>query len=140
MQSLAAFSKHAGPSPVSEVAAAATQDAGDVEAEARAVLRWLALPGNRRCLMIVDNVDRDYNGDDEDPLAYDIQSFLPPADHGYILITSRVPSLSETLRVSFFGVPQPAVSQSSKCCSCQHTSSAIELSQPSVIIRANSWR
>ena len=95
MQSLAAFGKHVGLSPVSEAAAAATQDAGDVEAEARAVLRWLALPGNRRWLMIVDNVDRDYNGDDEDPLAYDIQSFLPPSDHGNILITSRLPSLSD---------------------------------------------
>ena len=86
MQSLAAFGKHAGLSPVSEAAAAATQDGGDVEAEARAVLRWLALPRNRRWLMIVDNVDRDYNGDDKDPLAYDIKSFLPPADHGYIEI------------------------------------------------------
>ena len=95
MQSLAAFGKHANLSPVSEAAAAATQDAGDVEAEARAVLRWLALPGNRRWLMIVDNVDREYSRGDENPLAYDIQSFLPPADHEYIMITSRLPSFGE---------------------------------------------
>lgn len=95
MQSLAAFGKHAGLHPVSEAAAAKTQDSRDIEAEARAVLRWLALPGNRRWLMIVDNVDREYSRGDEDPLAYDIQSFLPPADHGYIMITSRLPSLGE---------------------------------------------
>ncbi len=95
MQSLAAFGKHAGLSPLSEAAAASTQVTRNIEAEARAALKWLALPGNDRWLMIVDNVDREYSRDDEDPLAYDIKSFLPPADHGYILITSRLPSLGE---------------------------------------------
>ena len=47
MQSLAAFVKHVGLSSVSVAAAAMTQDAGDVEPEARVALRWLALPGNR---------------------------------------------------------------------------------------------
>ena len=95
MQSLVAFDKHAGLHFVSEAATAKTQDSRDFEAKARAVLRWLALSRNRRWLMIVDNVDREYSRGDEDPLTYDIQFFLSLADHEYIMITSRLPSLVE---------------------------------------------
>ena len=61
--------------------------------KANAVRRWLALKGNRQWLIICDNVDRDYQADVEDPQAYDIKSFLPAADQGSILITTRLPYL-----------------------------------------------
>ena len=86
MQSLAAFGKHAGLSPSPEGAVAPIQDTRDIEAEARAALRWLVLSRNRRWLVIVNNADREYSRDDENPLIYDIQSFLPLVDHGYVLI------------------------------------------------------
>lgn len=87
LQSFASFSRHASIS--------AAQHAKVIDAEAKAVLEWLALRGNRRWLMIVDNVDRKYTLDAEDPQAYDMQSFLPGADHGSILITTRLISLGE---------------------------------------------
>lgn len=95
LQSLAAFSRHAGIAGVSDPQATVAHRAPDVEAEAKAVLRWLALDGNRRWLIILDNVDRDATGEKGDAQAYDIMSFLPPADHGSILITSRLLSLRE---------------------------------------------
>ncbi|KAI4264895.1 MAG: hypothetical protein L6R42_000009 [Xanthoria sp. 1 TBL-2021] len=64
-----------------------------MEAEVAAVLRWLALEGNHRWLVIFDNVDQDVRSSREDSQAFDIVSFLPPADHGSVLITTRLPSL-----------------------------------------------
>lgn len=72
-----------------------TSHAPDVEVEVRAVLRWLALRGNRQWLMVIDNVDRKYQPDNKDPQAYDVLSFFPPTDHGSLLITTRLPSLTE---------------------------------------------
>jgi hypothetical protein len=94
LQSLAAFGRRAGISEGSDSTANTTQQAPDTEVEANAVLRWLALKKNRRWLMIFDNVDRDVQSD-EDIQAYDVTSFVPPADHGSVLITTRLPSLGE---------------------------------------------
>jgi len=95
IQSLAAFSRHAGIGGVPDPKATIVQQAPDMEAEAEAVLPWLALEQNQRWLMILDNVDRDVTADKGDAQAYDVSSFLPPADHGYILITSRLSALRE---------------------------------------------
>ena len=43
--------------------------------------------------MIFDNVDRDHLLKEADPQAYDVKDFFPPADHGSILVTSRLSSL-----------------------------------------------
>ena len=45
--------------------------------------------------MIVDNVDRKYNRDDENFLTYDIQFFLSFVDHEYIMIIFRFFSFDE---------------------------------------------
>ena len=96
LQSLAAFGKHIPTCRPLEPLVAGTSHAPDVEAEASAVLRWLALRGNRQWLMVIDNVDRECQPDNKDPQAYDVSSFFPPADHhGSLLITTRLPSLSE---------------------------------------------
>ncbi|KAL9004307.1 MAG: hypothetical protein Q9188_002871 [Gyalolechia gomerana] len=87
VQSLAAFGRRAGVSSVSQSTTGTAQQAPDINAEADAVLsRWL---------MVFDNVDRDVQYDEEDSQAYSIISFLPAADHGFILITTRLPSLGE---------------------------------------------
>lgn len=93
LQSLAAFVKRipTGRSPLVD----GTSHAPDVEAEARAVQEWLALEGNHKWLVVIDNVDRECQSDDEDPQAYDVSSFFPNADHGSLLITTRLPSLGE---------------------------------------------
>lgn len=95
LQSLATFGRYAGISDLPKSPTSTTPQARDVEAEAKAVLRWLALEGNRRWLIVIDNVDREYGPNIDDAQAYDVLSFLPPADHGYVLITSRLLSLGE---------------------------------------------
>ena len=93
LQSMSAFGRHAGLNGDSESAVYAAQQAPNIEAKVAAVLRWLALEGNHRWLMIFDNVDRDVRSSEEDTQAFNVKSFLPSADHGSVLITTRRPSL-----------------------------------------------
>ena len=72
-----------------------TPHAPDVEAEVSAILEWLALGRNRQWLMVIDNVDRECQPDNEDLEAYDISSFFRSADHGSLLITTHLYSLIE---------------------------------------------
>ncbi|CAI7594296.1 unnamed protein product [Penicillium pancosmium] len=65
----------------------------EVEQRARYVLKWLALEGNSRWLIIFDNIDQYSPSSIGD--AYDIAEFFPGADHGSILVTSRLQGLTE---------------------------------------------
>ncbi|KAL2811480.1 hypothetical protein BJX63DRAFT_433329 [Aspergillus granulosus] len=67
------------------------------EAEQRAsqVLEWLAMPGNTRWLIIFDNIDQYSPAGEHDNGGYDIYEFFPKADHGSIIITSRLRRLTE---------------------------------------------
>lgn len=124
LQSLAAFSKHAGIRGVSDPKTTIVQQAPDMKAEAEAVLRWLALERNQRWLMILDNVDRDVIAEEGNAQAYDVTAFLPPADHGSILVTSRLPSLAEigtSTEVGRLGSEQ-ALELLSKCSGLQSSS------------------
>jgi hypothetical protein len=67
----------------------------EVEQRARKVLRWLSMDGNSRWLIILDNIDQYAPVDSATDDAYDIRKFFPGSDHGSILITSRLPGLSE---------------------------------------------
>ncbi|KAK0609054.1 Nephrocystin-3, partial [Lasiodiplodia hormozganensis] len=69
------------------------QPVPQVEMITEAVLQWLSLPSNKHWLLIFDNVDRDCSHKDRDPQAYDVGEFFPQADHGSILITSRLANL-----------------------------------------------
>ena len=93
LQSLAAFATYAQIDGLQGSTGRTTGHGQETAEKANAVRRWLALEGNRRWLVIFDNVDRDYHTDVEDPQAYDIESFLPAADQGSILITTRLPHL-----------------------------------------------
>lgn len=95
LQSLAGFARRAGVSRAASLDASTAQQAPEMKAEANAALKWLALERNHRWLMIFDNVDREVGSDHEDAQAYDVTSFLPAADHGSILITTRLFSLGE---------------------------------------------
>ena len=96
LQSLTGFGRLAGVGTVSESTVIPAQQAPDMEVEAAAVLRWLALERNRWWLMIFDNVDQEADPKEEDDdQAYDVTSFLPAADHGSVLITTRFPALGE---------------------------------------------
>jgi hypothetical protein len=69
----------------------------DEEVEQRAidVLKWLATEGNSRWLIIFDNIDQYTPSNSSIGDAYDIAEFFPGADHGSILITSRLQGLTE---------------------------------------------
>ncbi|KAJ5588722.1 hypothetical protein N7537_011400 [Penicillium hordei] len=68
---------------------------GEVEQRARHMLRWLALEGNSRWLIIFDNIDQYSPFNSAADKGYDIAEFFPKADHRSILITSRLQTLSE---------------------------------------------
>lgn len=70
---------------------AATKE-GKVEQNAKQVLRWLASPGNTRWLLIFDNIEQ-YSPHTDD--GYDVGEFFPTADHGSILITTRLQPITE---------------------------------------------
>ncbi|GES66437.1 hypothetical protein ATETN484_0015000300 [Aspergillus terreus] len=74
-----------------------TQAINEKEAEQRAnqVLLWLAKPDNTRWLIVFDNVDRYSPVQVYDDSKYDLYEFFPNADHGSIIITSRLRELSE---------------------------------------------
>ena len=62
----------------------------DFDAIIENVLKWFSRPSNNKWLLIFDNVDREYSAQSEDPEAFDFKEYLPDADHGSILITSRL--------------------------------------------------
>ncbi|KAK5684545.1 hypothetical protein LTS10_004415 [Elasticomyces elasticus] len=62
----------------------------DIQLSIDGLLAWLELPDNTRWLMIFDNVDRDWQSTPKDPQAFNYRSFLPSADHGSILVTTRL--------------------------------------------------
>lgn len=67
----------------------------DTGAMREGVSQWLSLPSNQHWLLIFDNVDRDHNIKDN-PQAYNVKDFFPSADHGSIIITSRLSNLQHT--------------------------------------------
>ncbi|RDH27541.1 hypothetical protein BDQ94DRAFT_175542 [Aspergillus welwitschiae] len=73
------------------------QVANEEEAEQRAnqVLLWLAKPDNTRWLIIFDNIDQYPPVHGHDDSKYDLCEFFPSADHGSIIITSRLQGLTE---------------------------------------------
>jgi len=95
VQSLAVFAQHAEIDGTHDPYTNAVGHGQELLEKAKAVLRWLALEGNYRWLLVYDNVDRDYQAEPEDQQAYDLESFFPGSDHGSILITTRLPHLGE---------------------------------------------
>jgi hypothetical protein len=71
------------------------KDKEEAEQRASQVLQWLAVPGNNRWLIIFDNVDPYAPLPDYNTCGYDIREFFPTADHGSIMITSRVQGIIE---------------------------------------------
>jgi hypothetical protein len=72
-------------------------DAQDVEGAIEGLHQWLSLEANTGWLLVLDNVDREWQGASgrADPQAYDFKDFLPPADHGSVLITTRLGRLQQ---------------------------------------------
>ncbi|KAK4904286.1 hypothetical protein LTR49_026229 [Elasticomyces elasticus] len=65
----------------------------DIDGSIDKLWRWLSKKGNTGWLLIFDNVDRDWQTGKRDAQAYNPTDFFPSADHGAVLITSRLPRL-----------------------------------------------
>jgi hypothetical protein len=73
----------------------ATHSSADVDAVVKDVMSWLARPDNHTWLLIFDNVDHEYSKRGADPDAYDVKRYLSGADHGTVLITTRLAKLEQ---------------------------------------------
>jgi hypothetical protein len=67
----------------------------DINAVVKDVMAWLARPDNTAWLLIFDNVDREHSKQGGDPDAYDVRRYLPGADHGSVLVTTRLARLEQ---------------------------------------------
>ena len=90
-ESFAALAERLPQHQVPEIAKSSSKDnIRDFDAIVKNVLKWFSRPSNNKWLLIFDNVDREYSAQSKDPEAFDILEYLPDADHGSILITSRL--------------------------------------------------
>ncbi|KAL6159008.1 hypothetical protein ACJBU6_03101 [Exserohilum turcicum] len=64
-------------------------EASNVDDVVTAVKQWLEHPQNTRWLMVLDNYDNPKLPNTTNPGTVDIRQFLPNADHGLILVTTR---------------------------------------------------
>lgn len=75
--------------------ACAMDSGGGVDAVVKDVMGWLAQPDNTAWLLIFDNVNREYSPQGGDPDAYDVRQYFSGADHGSVLITTRLARLEQ---------------------------------------------
>jgi hypothetical protein len=68
---------------------------GDINIVVQEVMGWLAQADNTNWLLIFDNVDRDYGRHSSDPDVCDVTQYFSGADHGSVLITSRLAKLEQ---------------------------------------------
>ena len=73
----------------------AADASADIDAVVKDVMAWLARPDNTAWLLIFDNVDREYMEQGGDPGAYDVRGYLSGADHGSVLVTTRLARLEQ---------------------------------------------
>jgi hypothetical protein len=78
---------------------------GNLDQVVTAVKNWLSLQRNTRWLMIYDNYDNPRTPGNLDRLAVDIRGFLPRADHGSVIITTRSARVSQGYRIHVQKLP-----------------------------------
>ncbi len=71
----------------------AQQPHQELDGTVEEVLFWFSQPSNERWLLIYDHVDHEISAGTSDPEAFSLKEYLPEADQGRILITSRLTSL-----------------------------------------------
>lgn len=83
-----------GQIPETSRAYAANSNA-NIDAIVNDVLGWLAREDNITWLLILDNVDLEYDPQGGDLNAYNVKSYFSGADHGSVLITTRLARLGQ---------------------------------------------
>lgn len=78
---------------------------GNLDQVVTVVKTWLNLQRNTRWLIIYDNYDNPQTPGNLDRSAVDIRGFLPRADHGSIIITTRSAQVSQGHRIRVQKLP-----------------------------------
>jgi hypothetical protein len=95
-RSIANCASRIPPGHIPDTSRSYAADSGsDVNAVVRDVMGWLSRPDNKEWLLIFDNVDREYNPNGGDSDAYDVECYFSGADHGSIMITTRLAKLEQ---------------------------------------------
>jgi hypothetical protein len=95
-RSIASCAGRIPPGQISETSRTYASDSGtDVDTVVKDFTAWLARPDNAAWLLIFDNVDREYTAQGGDPDAYDVRRYLSGADHGTVLVTTRLARLEQ---------------------------------------------
>ncbi|KAK3622808.1 hypothetical protein LTR22_024649 [Elasticomyces elasticus] len=83
------------PSGLASSSAQLSQNARKLDTQIDVLQQWLSLEANTSWLLVLDSVDREWQAaqKDLDPQAFNVKDFLPSADHGNVLITTRVARL-----------------------------------------------
>ena len=66
------------------------RNTSDSETVIKDVLGWFSIPENQKWLIVFDNIDQDYGDMETGADIYDVRRYFPRADHGSILITTRL--------------------------------------------------
>jgi nucleoside phosphorylase len=61
----------------------------DLDSKVKFMLDWLSMINNRNWLLVVDGVDQDHRACGGLTGAYDLEDYIPGADHGSVLLTTR---------------------------------------------------
>jgi hypothetical protein len=102
-QSLAEAARRLPSSVITSAAAVSqlAQNGHTVDERIDALQQWLSLEANTGWLLVMDNVDREWQAapkeaepqKEADAQAYNFKDFLPAVDHGNVLITTRLARL-----------------------------------------------
>jgi len=96
IQSIASCASRIPEGQISELSRTYSADGNsDINIVVQEVMGWLAQQDNTDWLLIFDNVDRDYSYHNSDPDAYDVRRYFSSADHGSVLITTRLAKLEQ---------------------------------------------
>lgn len=95
-QSIASGARRIPPGQIPEASRTfSTSEGVDLDLIVGHFLDWLSRPDNESWLVVFDNVDREYRAPGTQQGAYDIANYLPEADHGSILVTTRLGELEQ---------------------------------------------
>lgn len=95
-RSIASHASRIPQGQIAETSRAYAGDSGaDVDVVVKDVMAWLARSDNTAWLLVFDNVDREYKRQGGDLDAYDVKRYLSGADHGSVLVTTRLARLEQ---------------------------------------------
>jgi hypothetical protein len=98
-RSIASCASRIPQGQIAETSRTYAADSGaNEEAVVKDVMAWLGRADNTAWLLIFDNVDREYKSHGGDPDAYDVRLYLSGADHGSVLVTTRLGYLQELVQ------------------------------------------